>query len=108
EFTIDHLGPITRTVADAALMLNVIAGRDGWDPRQPADLRAEDYVASVTRDVSGLRAGVLTEGFGIPDLSEERVDQTVRTAAGRLREAGLTVEEVSNPRDPHRNALWEV
>jgi len=38
EATLDHLGPITRTVADAALMLSVIAGRDGWDPRQPAGL----------------------------------------------------------------------
>src|SRR5207237_1434113 len=73
EFTIDHLGPITRTVADAALMLNVIAGRDGWDPRQPADLRPEDYVSALNQDVTGLRAGVVSEGFGISDLSEERV-----------------------------------
>src|SRR4029077_11805443 len=51
EFTIDHLGPITRTVADAALRLNVIAGRDGWAPRQPADLRPEDYVAALGQDV---------------------------------------------------------
>src|SRR4051812_13933251 len=55
EATIDHLGPITRTVADAALMLNVIAGRDGWDPRQPADLRPDDYVAALGQDVTGLR-----------------------------------------------------
>src|ERR1051326_5857011 len=34
ENTIDHLGPITRTAADAALMLSVIAGRDAWEPRQ--------------------------------------------------------------------------
>jgi amidase len=66
EASIDHLGPITRTVADAALMLNVIAGRDGWDPRQPADLRPEDYVAALNQDVTGLRAGLVSEGFGIP------------------------------------------
>src|SRR6266516_1105011 len=108
EFTIDHLGPITRTVADAALMLNVIAGRDGWDPRQPADLRPEDYVAALNQDVTGLRAGVVSEGFGIPDLSEERVDQTVRAAADRLREAGMQVEDVSIPWHRHAMHVWNV
>ena len=39
ELTLDHLGPITRTVADAALMLGVLAGADGLDPRQPPDVR---------------------------------------------------------------------
>src|SRR5215467_5204571 len=108
EFTLDHLGPITRTVADAALMLNVIAGRDGWDPRQPADRRPEDYVAALNQDVRGLRAGVVSEGFGIPDLSEERVDQTVRAAANRLREAGMQVEEVSIPWHQHAMHVWNV
>jgi amidase len=108
EATIDHLGPITRTVADAALMLNVIAGRDGWDPRQPADLRPEDYVAALNQDVTGLRAGLVTEGFGIPDLSEERVDQTVRAAADRLREAGMQVEDVSIPWHRHAMHVWNV
>ena len=108
EFTIDHLGPITRTVADAALMLNVIAGRDGWDPRQPADLRAEDYVAALNQDAGGLRAGLVSEGFGIPDLSEERVDQTVRAAGDRLREAGMEVEEISIPWHRHAMHVWNV
>lgn len=108
EFTLDHLGPITRTVTDAALMLSVIAGRDGWDPRQPADLRPEDYVAALRADVAGLRAAVVTEGFGIPGLSEPKVDETVRMAAARLREAGMEVGEVSVPW--HRNAVhvWSV
>ena len=108
EASIDHLGPITRTVADAALMLNVIAGRDGWDPRQPADLRPEDYVAALNQDVTGLRAGLVSEGFGIPDLSEERVDQTVRAAADRLREAGMQVEDVSIPWHRHAMHVWNV
>src|SRR5256885_926875 len=106
EASIDHLGPITRTVADAALMLNLIAGRDGWDPRQPADLRPEDYVAALNQDVTGLRAGLVSEGFGIPDLSEERVDQSVRAAAGRLREAGMQVEDVSIPWHRHTMHVW--
>ena len=49
ESTIDHVGPITRTVADAALVLSVIAGPDGLDPRQPRNLVPDDYVAAITR-----------------------------------------------------------
>ncbi len=108
EFTLDHLGPIARTVADAALMLSVIAGRDGWDPRQPADLQPDDYVAALGRAVAGLRAGVVSEGFGIPDLSEPGVDNAVRTAAARLREAGMQVDEVSVPWHRHAMHVWNV
>ena len=108
EFTLDHLGPITRTVGDAALMLSVIAGRDGWDPRQPADLQPSDYVGALGRDVRGLRAGVVAEGFGIPDLSEPAVDEAVRAAAARLREAGMQVEDVSVPWHRHAMHVWNV
>ena len=108
EFTIDHLGPITRTVADAALMLSVIAGRDGWDPRQPADVQPADYVAALGEDPAGLRVGVLTEGFGIPGLSQPEVDATVRTAIARLGEAGLEVGEVSVPWHRHAMHVWNV
>src|SRR3984957_7221265 len=77
ERTIDHLGPITRTVADAALLLNVLAGPDGWDPRQPAEIAAGDYRAALTGDVGGLRIGILTEGFGQHGSLPE-VDDLVR------------------------------
>ncbi|EUA51275.1 amidase family protein [Mycobacterium xenopi 3993] len=55
ERTIDHLGPMTRTVADAALLLTVIAGSDGQDPRQRHDVPVVDYRAALTGDVAGLR-----------------------------------------------------
>ena len=108
EATLDHLGPITRTVADAALMLSVIAGRDGWDPRQPAGLQPQDYVGELARDVAGLRAGVVNEGFGIPGLSEPGVDGTVRAAAVRLNETGMQVAEVSVPWHRHAMHVWNV
>jgi amidase len=108
EFSIDHLGPIARTVSDAALMLNVIAGRDGWDPRQPADVTPADYLASLTGDVSGLRVGVVTEGFAIPGLSDPGVDAAVRAAAQRLTELGMTVEEVAIPWHRHGMHVWNV
>lgn len=102
ERTIDHLGPMTRTVADAALLLAVLAGSDGQDPRQPDGLGAVDYRDALTGDVAGLRVGVLVEGFGQPGAQPE-VDELVRSAAQRFTEIGCTVGEVSVPW--HRNAF---
>ncbi|WP_433291298.1 amidase [Pseudonocardia sp. CA-142604] len=107
EQTIDHVGPLTRTVADAALMLGVIAGRDGHDPRQPANLVVDDYVGALARSADGLRVGVVAEGFGHPN-SETAVDDTVRAAVETLRESGLTVEDVSIPWHVHGRMLWDV
>jgi amidase len=102
ERTIDHLGPITRTVADAAILLTVLAGPDGRDPRQPGEIATVDYRAALTGDVAGLRVGILTEGFGQPG-SRPEVDDLVRSAARRLTEIGCTVGEISVPW--HRNAI---
>jgi amidase len=108
EFTIDHLGPITRTVADAALMLSVLAGRDGQDPRQPDSVQPADYVAALGEGATGLRVGVVREGFGIPGLSQPQVDTTVRAAIARLGGAGLAVGEVSVPWHRHAMHVWNV
>ncbi len=107
EATIDHLGPITRTVSDAALMLSVIAGPDGLDPRQPRDLVPQDYLAALSEGARGLRVGVLREGFGRPE-SEEVVDETVRNAIAVLGDAGMTVSEVSVPWHLHGAKIWDV
>ncbi len=102
ERTLDHLGPLTRTVADAALLLAVLAGPDGKDPRQPDNLPTVDYPAALTGDVAGLRVGILAEGFGQPG-SQPAVDEAVRSAAQRFTEIGCTVSETSVPW--HRNAF---
>ena len=103
ERTIDHLGPITRTVADAALLLTVLAGPDGQDPRQPGEITAvDDYRAALTGDVDALRVGILIEGFGQPG-SRPEVDDLVRSAARRFAEIGCTVGEISVPW--HRTAI---
>jgi amidase len=71
-------------------------------------LQPQDYVAALGRAVPGLRAGVVSEGFSIPGVSEPAVDETVRAAAARLQEAGLRVGEISVPW--HRDAIhvWSV
>ncbi len=104
EATIDHTGPMTTTVADNALLLEVIAGADGLDPRQ-YNVRVDKYTAALGRGVAGLRIGVLTEGFN-HDNSEPDVDQKVRDAATRLRNLGATVEEVSVAMHRDGPAIW--
>jgi amidase len=108
ELTIDHLGPITRTVADAAVALDVLAGRDGLDPRQPDDLVPEQYAAALGGSVAGLRVGVVAQGFGWAELSEPGVDDTVRAAAARLGELGIEVVDVDLPWHRHGLHVWNV
>jgi amidase len=106
EATIDHAGPMTATVADNALLLEVIAGADGLDPRQ-YDVQVEkySYTTGLGRGVSGMRIGLVTEGFGWPS-SEPDVDAKVREAAERLRGVGAIVEPVSIPMHRDGGAIW--
>ena len=108
EYTIDHVGPITRTVRDAALMLGVLAGRDGLDPRQRFDAPPGGYLADLDAGVAGLRVGVLEEGFAIPGLSQPGVDEAVRAAIATLRAAGADVRPVSVPEHRDGVHLWAV
>jgi amidase len=107
EQTIDHLGPMARTVADTALMLGVMAGVDGLDPRQPTTVEPVDYVAALGRSAEGLRVGVVGQGFGTP-VSDPGVDDSVRAAVEVLRGAGLTAEDVSIPWHTDAMAVWNV
>jgi amidase len=104
EATIDHLGPMTGSVADNALLLEVIAGPDGLDPRQ-YNVRVDKYTSALGRGVAGMRIGVLTEGFQ-HENGEPDVVQKVRQAADRLRSLGAIVEEVSIPMHLDGLAIW--
>lgn len=95
ERTIDHVGPVTSTVADNAVLLEVLAGDDGLDPRQRNPETAR-YTEALGQSVRGLRIGVLKEGFDRTE-SEPDVDRKVREAADRFRELGASVQEVSVP-----------
>jgi amidase len=107
EQTIDHIGPVGRTVTDVALMLSVIAGADGADPRQGAGAQPTDYLAALGQPPDGLQIGVVTEGFGHPN-SEPEVDDTVRAAIETLRGVGLSARDVSIPWHRHGAAIWDV
>jgi aspartyl-tRNA(Asn)/glutamyl-tRNA(Gln) amidotransferase subunit A len=94
SWALDHPGPMVRTVEDAALTLNVIAGHD---PADSATTTRElpDYTAALTGSVAGLRIGVVREYFEAPLDSE--VETAVRAAIAQLSEMGATVTEVSFP-----------
>jgi amidase len=97
ERTIDHIGPMGRTVPEVALMLQVIAGADGLDPRQAGAAAPAEYVGATERDIRGLRVGLVREGFDRPGLSDPLVDESVREAAEALADAGAVLGEVSVP-----------
>ena len=108
EATVDHVGPMARTVADLALLLEVLAGPDGLDPRQSAGLTGEAYSQALTGDVHGLRVGVVAEGFGWPELSEADVDASVRSAADALAQLGAEVTPVSIPWHRDGRHIWNA
>jgi len=104
ESCIDHLGPMTSNVADNALLLEVIAGHDGYDGRQQ-ELEIHKYTDSLGRGVDGMTIGIVSEGFGQP-ASDPEVDSCVRAAAARLARMGATVAEVSIPQHTTGLAVW--
>jgi amidase len=104
ESTIDHTGPMTANVADNALMLEVIAGPDGLDPRQYAP-KIGDYVGALKRGVQGMKIAIVSEGFGHAN-SEADVDASVREAAKRFASLGATVETISLPAHLLAPAIW--
>ena len=104
DITIDYVGPMTRTVADNALLLNVLAGADGIDPMQ-AGIRTSDYLARLGETLNGIRIGVVEEGFAHAN-SDAAVDRLVRGAADALRRLGATVESVSIPMHRVSAAIW--
>ena len=96
ESSCDYTGPMARTVAEVALALEAIAGKDPLDPRQAGDVPVEPYTQVLADGVGGLRIGMLTEGFGTL-TSEPDVDAAVLKAVAILGELGAVTGEVSIP-----------
>lgn len=107
EPSLDHVGPMAATVPDLAAYLQALAGADDFDPRQPsAALAPSAYTRMLSRaDLSGVRVGLVEEGFGL-DGSEPEVDDAVRDAAHRLEKAGAVVSVVSVPWHRLGPAIW--
>jgi amidase len=104
EITLDHTGPMTRNVRDNALLLEVLAGEDGLDPRQYAP-RTAKYTEALEGGVRGLRIGVVKEGFGLAN-SEPEVDAKVMAGAQLFKKLGASVDEISLPMHLLGPAIW--
>ena len=98
--SIDYTRPMTRTVEDAAAALQATAGHDPYDPRATRDVPTSiDVLGQLAEGVSGLRIGVLEEGF---KDAEDDVRDLVMAAIDVLAEIGADVSKVSIPRPrPH-------
>jgi aspartyl-tRNA(Asn)/glutamyl-tRNA(Gln) amidotransferase subunit A len=93
-WSLDHVGPLTRTVGDAALCLNALAG---YDPRDPGSVDApvEDYTQALGRDVKGVRIGVPANYFF--DRVDPEVAAATRAALTLLEGEGAELREVTVP-----------
>lgn len=106
ELTLDHIGPITATVADSALLLEVIAGTDGLDPRQ-IGVKTARYTEALEGGAKGLRIGVVKEGFLLPN-AESDVNELVLKGAALFKKLGAKVEEISLPMHTVAPAIWSA
>jgi aspartyl-tRNA(Asn)/glutamyl-tRNA(Gln) amidotransferase subunit A len=92
--SLDHIGPLAKTVKDAAIVLRTIAGRDPMDATS-ADVAVPDYVAELDKPVRGMKIGVAKEYFG--DGLDDEVRQAVEAAIDKLKGLGCEVVPLSLP-----------
>lgn len=102
SFNGDHIGAMTRTVRDCALMLQVLAG---YDPLEPSTVPVPvpDYSALLGQDVKGLKIGVPVDHYF--DLLNPEVDAAAHQAIAALEGLGMSVREVSLPMMKYAGAL---
>lgn len=103
--SLDQVGPMTRDVRDAALLLGAIAGHDPYDSTSLAD-PVPDYLRALTGNARGVRVGVPREYFG--EGLDPEVEAIVRAGIEKLREQGAEVREVSLPHSAYAIATYYV
>ena len=92
--SLDQVGPLTRTVRDAALSLNALVGRDVLDCTSQAV--ETDFTAVLDQDVAGMKIGVVPEFMEAAGLSAE-VKEKIQEALGKLEQAGAQLVEITLP-----------
>ena len=102
----DTVGPMSRTVEDAAITLGAIAGHDPKDPYSAED-PVPDYLEALDGDISGMRIGLISEQIDSP-LVEPEIRDGVIKATTVLGELGATVEEVSIPMSKYAGLILGV
>jgi len=103
--SLDQIGPITKDVTDAAIIMNVISGHDPKDSTS-ADIAVPDFTAALKKDVKGMTIGIPKEYF-IEGMDPE-VDKAVRDAVKTLEGLGATVKEVTLPHTAYAVATYYI
>jgi aspartyl-tRNA(Asn)/glutamyl-tRNA(Gln) amidotransferase subunit A len=103
--SLDQIGPLTKTVRDAAILLNVISGHDPCDSTS-APVPVPDFTAALGPDLKGVKVGVPTEFF-IEGMDPE-VESAVRAAISHLESLGATLVEVSLPHTGYSVAAYYI
>ena len=103
--SLDHIGPLTRTVRDAAIVLRVIAGHDPMDSTS-AKRPVPDYEQELDRPVKGLRLGVPKEYFG--EGLDAEVGAAVEATIARLSKEGAEIVPISLPHTPYAVPTYYV
>jgi aspartyl-tRNA(Asn)/glutamyl-tRNA(Gln) amidotransferase subunit A len=103
--SMDQVGPMTKDVRDAALLLEVIAGHDPADSTS-AIRDVPSYTEALTRDIRGLRIGIPKEYF-VSGMQRE-VEDAVRTAIRELEKNGVAIEEISLPHTEYAVAVYYI
>ena len=102
SFNGDHIGPMTRSVSDSALLLQAIAGHDPLDP-STVPVPVDDYAAGLGKGLAGLKMGVPSNYYF--DMLDGEVESSVRQAVAALGELGVETREVSLPTMEYAGAL---
>ncbi|MCH8226759.1 MAG: hypothetical protein IIC97_12920, partial [Chloroflexi bacterium] len=105
-WSMDTVGPLSRTVEDCALTLQAIAGHDPKD-NYTWDVPVPDYRAALDGDLAGKRIGVVKELL-YTDVVDTEVRNAVSEAANSLAEMGAHVEEISIPLTSHANTISSI
>ncbi len=103
--SLDQIGPLTRDVTDAAIVLSAIAGRDPRDSTS-LDWPVQDYRQSLISEVKGLRVGVPNEYF--VEGMDPMVAEAIRRAIAKIAELGANVDETSLPNTRYALAAYYV
>ncbi|MFZ4763559.1 MAG: Asp-tRNA(Asn)/Glu-tRNA(Gln) amidotransferase subunit GatA [Roseimicrobium sp.] len=103
--SLDQIGPITKTVEDAALLMNYLCGKDPRDSTSLAE-PTPDFTAKLGHDIKGLRIGVPKEYFG--DGIDKRILKVVEKAIKHLKSLGASIVEISLPHTDSGIATYYV
>ncbi|MCX7904513.1 MAG: Asp-tRNA(Asn)/Glu-tRNA(Gln) amidotransferase subunit GatA [Caloramator sp.] len=103
--SLDQIGPFTRDVEDAALVLNAICGKDSKDSTS-ADVNVEDFTTYLNKSLKGVKVGLPKEYFG--EGIDDGVKKELEKAIALLKDLGVEIKEISLPMSQYALAVYYI